>query len=935
MAEEAPVKEPLFTDVCIAIIPSEDLDAQETETIIQRIEASGGKHFPLFESVQQIDLSTVTHIISTSIDFPQYSQAVEQGVYVVKPSWVHQSEGKGKLCAARQHSPDPSQFFQDVILTCGDLPDGDKDAIIAGVMALGGQYSGPLTKFVTHLVTLTDDFPKCVTAVEKHAGAKMVLPHWFDACLKLGKKINERPYMFPNPPYRQTILPRPANSDSPHVEGATAAVPTGQLPNTPPPSPSKHRKNLNAFAYKKVFLGADLNIPDHLKKTLGDLINHGGGTMTEKVDDCHIYIGQFRDGVDYVAASRARKEVANLAWLYHVINVNKYTNPLSKLLHYPIPRHGIDGFQNLKISISSYSGDARIYLENLIHYCGAEFTKTMKQDNSHLITAHTRSEKFEAAQEWNINVTNHLWLEECYAKCTVMTVSNNKYTEFPPVTNLGEVCGQTVLDMKAVERIYFPAPRESPVKSVTAAQKKPARTAVPASSMTVASYTPSKSAAISAPIPIAEDDDEEDDEEEPRPQTAKKPRSRTSKAAPTPAAEDVLMLDDDETAAEPTTAPRSRGRPRKSAATPRLLNNDKENGSPAPRTSGRAAANIARAAIHNAAPDIALYEKESKRKGGVTHGGRRSGLFDEPLSSPIPQDSKKGKKRKSDEHTYDVTAQDSELSDGETQARLASKGTIAKKAKTTLTVKYRMMVTGDDRWVGNMKKESDDKIKLKALGVELTTNPRDDNGIDILVAPGIKRTKKFVAALASAPMVVDSKYLDYALSKNKLMDSPPMLVDRKSEEVMGCTLADALERAKTNKRRLLRGWNIYVTEGIVGGFDTYKEIIEVNGGVATLYKGRTGLKITKRMTPDEYPDAGDEVQHQGGEEEYENVYLVSSEKDADVKLWKTLRSLVEKQGLKPRIVESNWLLNAAMSQQVSWDEKWELDEAKVVSQRDR
>ncbi|KAK5679161.1 regulator of Ty1 Transposition [Elasticomyces elasticus] len=883
MAEEAPVKEPLFADVCIAIIPSEDLDAQETETIIQRIEASGGKHFPLLETEQQIDLSTVTHIISTSIDFPQYSQAVEQGVYVVKPSWVHQSQGKGKLCAARQHSPDPSQFFQDVILTCGDLPDGDKDAIIAGVIALGGQYSGPLTKLVTHLVTLTDDSPKCVTAVEKHSSAKMVLPHWFDACLKLGKKINERPYMFPNPPYRQTVLPRPANSDSPHVEGATAAVPTGQLPNTPPPSPSKHRKNLNAFAYKKVFLGADLNIPDHLKKTLGDLINHGGGTMTENVDDCHIYIGQYRDGVDYVAASRARKEVANLAWLYHVINVNKYTNPLSKLLHYPIPRHGIDGFQNLKISISSYSGDARIYLENLIHYCGAEFTKTMKQDNSHLITAHTRSEKFEAAQEWNINVTNHLWLEECYAKCTVMTVSNNKYTEFPPVTNLGEVCGQTVLDMKAVERIYFPAPRESPVKSVAAAQKKPARTTVPASSMTVASYTPSKSAAISAPIPIAED----------------------------------------------------RGRPRKSAATPRLLNNDKENESPAPRTSGRAAANIARAAIHNAAPDIALYEKESKRKGGVTHGGRRSGLFDEPLSSPIPQDPKKGKKRKSDEHTYDVTAQDSELSDGETQARLASKGTIAKKAKTTLTVKYRMMVTGDDRWVGNMKKESDDKIKLKALGVELTTNPRDENGIDILVAPGIKRTKKFVAALASAPMVVDSKYLDYALSKNKLMESPPMLVDRKSEEVMGCTLADALERAKANKRRLLRGWNIYVTEGIVGGFDTYKEIIEVNGGVATLYKGRTGLKITKRQTPDEYPDAGEEVQHQGGEEEYENVYLVSSEKDVDVKLWKTFRSLVEKQGLKPRIVESNWLLNAAMSQQVSWDDKWELDEAKVVSQRDR
>ena len=37
--------------------------------------------------------------------------------------------------------------------------------------------------------------------------------------------------------------------------------------------------------------------------------------------------------------------------------------------------------------MSNYGGDARLYLENLIEACGAKFTKSMKTENTHLITA--------------------------------------------------------------------------------------------------------------------------------------------------------------------------------------------------------------------------------------------------------------------------------------------------------------------------------------------------------------------------------------------------------------------------------------------------------------------------------------------------------------------------------------------------------------------
>lgn len=869
------------------------------------IDAQGGRYVPLRSTDQSIEsLDGVTHIISTHIDFPQYNSAIEHGVYVVKPSWVLQSVTKRKLAGARQHSPDPSQYFQDVVLSSAELPEGDKDAIVAGVIALGGQYSGPLSKLVTHIVTLDIEHDKCVTAQQKKVNCKIVLPHWFDDCLRLGKKISETPYMFPNPPYLQAGASRPFPTESPHVVGATRAtpdgVPTGALPDTPPASPSDTRKNLNAFMGKKIRISKDLGLGEHLLKTLEALINHGGGTLTDKVDDADIYIGQYRDGAEYVAASRARKEVANLSWLYHVINLNKYTNPLTKLLHYPIPRKGIPGFENMRISISNYNGEVRNYMENLIKYCGAEFTKTMKQDNSHLITAHTHSEKYEAAQEWNINIVNHLWIEESYAKCAVQSLTIPKYTHFPEKTNLGEVCGQTSLDLKRLEQVYFPKPRESPQKPAPppAAQPKAKpspRKTVPASSAIATGGTPRSAAQPIAPTVVAEDAETEDEEEAP-PETAKKPR----------------------------------GRPRKSVnATPRLVDDEKENESPVHMSTGRAAKLKASDRLHASAPDIALYEKEKKRKGGVTHGGRRSSHL-EDFSSPAPAPKRTGK-RKSDEATYDVTAVGSDLSDGETQDKPAKATKKAKLAADLPPVQYKMMITGDERWLGKPKQEDTDKAKLRMIGVQLTQDAKD---VDILVAPKILRTRKFVAALASAPLVVDIKYLDTALKQNKLAESPALLKDRDTEERFGFKLADALERAKVNQRKLLRGWSVFVTKDIPGGFDTYKEIITLNGGDAYLYAGRTGLTLPKRRLRND-PDAGSESQHQGGDEEFDFVYLVSGMSDPEVKCWKQFHSTAEKQDLQARIVKTDWLLNAAMSQQILWDEKWALDEANVVSQRDR
>jgi hypothetical protein len=138
-------------------------------------------------------------------------------------------------------------------------------------------------------------------------------------------------------------------------------------------------------------------------------------------------------------------------------------------------------------------------------------------------------------------------------------------------------------------------------------------------------------------------------------------------------------------------------------------------------------------------------------------------------------------------------------------------------------------------------------------------------------------------------------------------------------------LIDSLERAKINEHKLFRGWTVFVTRDIPGTFDTFKSIITLNGGQAMMYQGRTGTTIPKRRLRND-PSAGDESQHQGGDAEYDCVYLVSGTSEPEQKLWKSFAEMAAKQDLDARIVKADWLLHAAMSQQITWDEVWELND---------
>lgn len=366
-----------------------------------------------------------------------------------------------------------------------------------------------------------------------------------------------------------------------------------------------------------------------------------------------MFICQYRDGDQYVRAAQSCKDVGNLAWLYYLIIRNEWSSPHHRLMHYPIPRDGIEGFKGMRITVSNYGGEARIYLENLIRACGAEFTKTMRQDNTHLITARNTSEKCLAAPEWGIAVVNHLWIEESYAKSEMKPYNIPKYNHFPPRTNLGEIIGRAFFDESRLRELHYPggeehmSPRAKRKRKILETAEENAYSHGPAEGVVIGKAGQQKN------FEVRFDDDNNR-------KVVKRKESDGSSAVATP-------------------------------IRPRRVASGKENDTPSvSSTGGRSAKAKARDMLHNIAPDIALYEKEKKRhskSGSAPWGGKRAADHVE----------------KEEQDKRDTSPQEDEA--GEVQKR------PNKKARPSLPeVALRIVVTGFTRWVGEQNKEDQDRV---------------------------------------------------------------------------------------------------------------------------------------------------------------------------------------------------------------------------------
>lgn len=500
--------------------------------------------------------------------------------------------------------------------------------------------------------------------------------HRFDDCFRLGKRIDEGPYLFPNPEIlTANVDDAVAIPSSQHLEGATSA-----LPDRPPQFQSGTRQKLTVFEKKKVALSWDLSLTDGLRKTITGLIENGGGNIVQSPDECDWFVCQYRDGPEYVRAARHGKIVGSLAWLYYIIFTNQWTDPLRRLLHYPVPKGGMAEFKGLKISISNYGGEARMYLQNLLKAAGAEVTGSMRQENTHLITARKAGDKCEAAQDWNLPMVNHLWVEESYAKCELQALTNPRYTHFPPRTNLGEVIGQTWFDESRLFSRYY-ATGDDDDLDVTACRKRRLRDLVRENAQTNGPAT----GLVVGRQRHPEFDIMKDDEQEYAKKTTKKfgvpaPPNPNAQAAATP-------------------------------VQPRHTRAGKENDTPSVFSSGsRSAKASALSKLQSLAPDIALYEKEKKRKssGNTPFGGKRAAHLIE-REQEQEREKKALEKQRSSSSDHDQAEEEDEEEDEEEEEQRP-----AKKQKSGLPpVDMRIVLTGYKGWADSIKKEDADRVRLQ------------------------------------------------------------------------------------------------------------------------------------------------------------------------------------------------------------------------------
>ncbi|EHK44265.1 hypothetical protein TRIATDRAFT_245434 [Trichoderma atroviride IMI 206040] len=770
----------IFSECAIAFVPSASLPPKLISSL-QAILTEHGATAVDYRRDGSLPIERVTHIISNTIDFPQYIESQAFMIPVVSTQWITVSISRRRQAQVRPFSPDPRMIFSEVMVTCADIPPMDKESILGATMALGGQESKDAGKLTTHICALSMDHPKVVSALEKNWKGKIVLPHWFDDCFKLGKRIDEGPYLLPEPEILKKgpdeDLDIPSNNN---LVGASSANPEFISLS----DGNSARPPVTVFQDKKILLGADLKITGRLENALKDIIIYGGGRLVQDVDDCDTLICQYRDGEQYVRASQSCKEVANLSWLYFLIAHNEWTSPLHRLLHYPIPKNGIPGFKDMRITVSNYGGEARIYLENLIKACGAEFTKTMKADNTHLITARNSSEKCKAAPEWGITVVNHLWIEESYAKCEIQPVNVKKYNHFPIRTNLGEIIGQTTFNESRLRDLFYPGGEET-----MSPRAKRKRKILEAAEDNAYSHGPMEGVVIGEVAQGESDAMQEDNSEEDDIPSAVSKKSRPSRALATP----------------------KRVRPADAG---------KENETPTSvSTGGRSAKTKAMDRLSLIAPDIALYEKEKKRntKPGTPFGGKHAAkLTEENVNN----------KKKSASHK-----------DGDDD-----EDRPAKKSRPSLPgVEMRIILTGFTRWVGSQIKEDQDRRKLRDLGIQIV---QEGQPCDYLAAPHVVRTVKFLCALARGPTVISSTFIEKTLETGQLQDVEDFILkDAEAESKYDVNLEKSVARAKAHRGKLLRSIPIYCTDKIKNGPESYRAIAEANGAMFMIYRARSGTTI--------------------------------------------------------------------------------------------
>ncbi|KAI5960665.1 ESC4 [Candida pseudojiufengensis] len=745
----------------------------------------------------------ITHIITSSLEFIEYQQARKSMIPIITPNWLYNSLQEKRQLSIKSFNPDPSYFFKNCFICCADnLPPGDKELIYAGIKAFGGNYLDILSKYTTHLITSDMTNEKAVIAstiiVDKDSkdpitNLKLVLPHWIDHCITMGKKLDEEKYLLPE-------------SDS--FDLSNNEMYFGDLSidfkkdelllkdSIPSDIASSSTNQIDFFKNKKIHISKDFNLSQRLNNSIKYLIEKHGGIIVSQFneDEIDIYLGKYRSGEAYFK-SRLNKRIiiGNLQWFYSILVTKNWTLPLnSNILYYPIPSSPIESFKNLKISITNYSGDSRSYLSKLITLMGGNFTKTLTRENHYLICGKPEGKKYEAAlNKWvdsnnnpEVQIVNHFWLEDCFIKWEKLNDKDEKYRNFSKIEDLGlePLVGRVTLDDEDLDLTENLSNETGNIDD----------------SMSEDEATQSKNKHILSSIKNEDKDDQFLNEQEKQP------------ASSSPSVDEVISI----------MSPIN-GTPNKTDITEDIIspktpkNNDNNNKdlftlpNSISRYGGRSAAKKAAAKLHDNMTDLNNYLEISKSKQKMKN-------YMEQLDQ-----SNINKKRKSDEDEETTKVKEETLSKDQ-----------IKRPKTDECDIIAIM-TGCESEIELTKTQT---MKLQSMGIKIITD-LSKNIPNTLIAPKILRTEKFLRSLSKVSKIIHPNYLidildnfennnilhqfnidDYSLDKINLTTNKELGIRHIS------TILN-----NSNKGKIFSQISLNLSENLNGGIDVISTILKDHG----------------------------------------------------------------------------------------------------------
>ncbi|KAG9311151.1 hypothetical protein JVU11DRAFT_8217 [Chiua virens] len=394
-----------------------------------------------------------THLITLPASHAHSDATNDPNLKLVTDRWVDRSVVMGKRQPEQYYSPDPAMIFSGVVACATDLVAADLEVLSAGITALGGHWRIGLTRDVTHLFALRPGSDKYNTALHFASQTHMYIltPHWFDDAVRLGRRIPETPYTWPDPPILRPGMTLHLSDEPLATDGRRKRKPAGDTVGDAGDGTEDEIDHVPVWAGRRIFLSPSLEMGGGSRGAIEAGIHRAGGVVVpiaedadedaeeKAVDECDVFITRWRSGKAYFKAARASLLIGTLSWLFSVESGGTLYSPLDSLIWYPTPRGGIPGLIDCEISITNYTGEARDYIKRLILLVGAKFTPSMTQSNKVLVAGFQPSPKTARAYSWSIPVVNHTWLEDCFAEWRALTVGLERYIVYPPGIDFGKM----------------------------------------------------------------------------------------------------------------------------------------------------------------------------------------------------------------------------------------------------------------------------------------------------------------------------------------------------------------------------------------------------------------------------------------------------------------------------------------------------------------